>query len=171
MSPPRALVRSEKEHGIEVIGPTRADDKWQASLSKGFDNSHFPIDWEAKRATCPEDQESLSWTPAIDNRKNEGDLDQMLRQGWQDLPSQPNCTHAESRAPRRRLPVRPQEQYEALQAARQRQTVETFSKRYAARSGREATISTSGCVPLACVVRALLARPRPICNILALQLR
>ena len=51
------------------------------------------------------------------------------------------CTHSDSRAPRRLLTVRPQEQYEALQAARQRQVSETLSKQYAARSGIEATIS------------------------------
>jgi transposase len=37
--------------------------------------------------------------------------------------------------------VRPQEQYEALQAARQRQTTKAFKQHYALRSGIEATMS------------------------------
>ena len=40
-----------------------------------------------------------------------------------------------------RLTIRPQQQYEALQAARRRQTTQAFSRQYALRSGIEATIS------------------------------
>jgi len=39
------------------------------------------------------------------------------------------------------ISVRPQKPYEALQAARLRQTKQGFTKQYAARSGIEATIS------------------------------
>src|SRR2546421_3942232 len=67
----QTLARSQKDYGIEVIGPTRADCKWQASVSKGFDSSHFVIDWQAKQATCPEGHTSISWTPTIDTRSNE----------------------------------------------------------------------------------------------------
>ena len=31
----------------------------------------FVIDWNREEATCPEDQVSTSWPPAIDRRKNE----------------------------------------------------------------------------------------------------
>jgi transposase len=48
----QTLAHSQNDYGIEVIGPTRADYKWQASVSKGFDSSHFTIDWEAKQAIC-----------------------------------------------------------------------------------------------------------------------
>ncbi len=137
----QTLARSQKDYDIEVVGPTRADYKWQASVFKGFDASHFVIDWEAKQATCPEGQTSISWTPALDNRKNEVIKIRFSTRDCQNCPSQMQCTHSDSRAPRRLLTVRPQEQYEALQAARQRQTTETFSKQYAARSGIEATIS------------------------------
>ncbi len=137
----QTLAHSEKEHGIEVIGPTRADCKWQASVSQGFDSSHFAIDWEAKQATCPEGEPRIRWTPTLDNRKNEVIKIRFSTKDCQICPSQMQCTHAESRAPRRRLPVRPQEQYEARHSARQRQNTQTFSKQYAARSGIEATIS------------------------------
>jgi len=39
----QTLARSQKEYSVEVIGPTRADQKWQASTSQGFDTSHFVI--------------------------------------------------------------------------------------------------------------------------------
>ncbi len=137
----QTLARSQKDYGIEVIGPTRADCKWQASVSKGFDSSHFVIDWQAKQATCPEGHTSISWTPTIDTRNNEIIKIRFSTKDCQACPSQIHCTHSQSRAPRRLLSVRPQEQYQALQAARERQTTPTFTKQYAARSGIEATIS------------------------------
>jgi hypothetical protein len=72
------LHRSQEDFGIDLVGPTRPDVKWQAQQQTGFDAGHFAIDWQAEQATCPEGHTSISWTPAIDNRKNEGDLDQVL---------------------------------------------------------------------------------------------
>lgn len=46
----KTLASSQKEYGIEMIGPTKADYKWQASVFQGFDASHFTIDWQAKQA-------------------------------------------------------------------------------------------------------------------------
>ncbi len=136
----QTLARSEKE-GIEVIGPTRADCKWQASVSKGFESRHFAIDWEAKQATCPEGHTSHSWTPTIDNQKNEIIKIRFSTKDCQACPSQTPCTHSQSRVPRRLLSIRPRAQYEARHSARERQTTQTFNKQYAARSGIEATIS------------------------------
>ncbi|HZR43100.1 MAG TPA: hypothetical protein VFB12_23470 [Ktedonobacteraceae bacterium] len=42
-----------------------------ASQQTDYDVDHFLIDWEKQQATCPEGHTSSSWTPAIDNRKNE----------------------------------------------------------------------------------------------------
>ncbi|HEU5377530.1 MAG TPA: hypothetical protein VFV38_19070 [Ktedonobacteraceae bacterium] len=44
----KTLVTSQKDSGVEVIGPTRADYQWQASVFQGFDASHFTIDWQAR---------------------------------------------------------------------------------------------------------------------------
>jgi hypothetical protein len=46
----KALVSGPKEFAVSIIGPTRANHKWQASLSPGFDASQFFIDWEAMPA-------------------------------------------------------------------------------------------------------------------------
>jgi hypothetical protein len=45
------------------------------------------------------------------------------------------------RYPRRTLTIRPQPQYQALQAARQREATEAFQAEYARRAGIEGTIS------------------------------
>ena len=63
--------RTRQQYGIDLIAPTRADHKWQAKEQQGFDGSHFPIDWDAQKATCPSGWESSSWTPAIDHYDNQ----------------------------------------------------------------------------------------------------
>jgi hypothetical protein len=81
----KLLVESQRDYQIDLVGPTRKNYRWQASQHTGFDAEHFLIDWQQQQATCPQGQTSISWTPAIDNRKNEGDLDQVLDQGLSGL--------------------------------------------------------------------------------------
>jgi len=135
------LYSSAQEYSIDLVGPTHPDVKWQAQEKKGFAAGQFQIDWQTEQATYPEDHTSISWTPAIDNRTNEVVKIKFSVRDCRVCPSQPQCTHSRSRAPRRVLTVRPQEQHEALQAARKRQTTKAFTKEYAVRSGIEATIS------------------------------
>ena len=58
------LVSSERDFGVDLYGPTRQDYHWQARQGHGFAASAFAIDWEAKTATCPAGQTSISWSPA-----------------------------------------------------------------------------------------------------------
>ena len=67
----KQFLQSRDLYGIDVIAPTRADNKWQAKEKLGFDASSFAIDWQAHTARCAAGQESISWTPAIDNYSNE----------------------------------------------------------------------------------------------------
>src|SRR5947199_9110777 len=83
---PSYCTTESRDYGIDLVGPTRPDVKWQAQQQTGFDAGHFAIDWQAEQATCPEGHRSISWTPAIDNRKNEGDLDQVLDHRLSGLP-------------------------------------------------------------------------------------
>ena len=57
--------------------------------------------------------------------------------------SRSQCTQSQSDSPRRVLTVRPQEQYQALQAARERQATEAFKTAYDKRAGIEGTLSQS----------------------------
>ena len=54
------LVDSHREYGVWVhpIGPTRPDYRWQSRASEGFAASDFAIDWDRRRATCPEGRTS-----------------------------------------------------------------------------------------------------------------
>ncbi|HKB42223.1 MAG TPA: hypothetical protein VKD72_37700 [Gemmataceae bacterium] len=51
------LVSSRQEQGIDLVGPPRPDNSWQAQVEGAYDSSHFAVDWEAQRATCPERKE------------------------------------------------------------------------------------------------------------------
>jgi transposase len=135
------LVSSQQQYGIEVIGPARSDVKWQANTDQGIDASQFLIDWEHQQAICPQGQRSISWTPAIDHRKNEVIKIKFSTKDCGICPQLTHCTRSEKKYKRRTLTVRPQAQHEALQAARRRQKTSAFAKQYALREGVEATIS------------------------------
>jgi len=62
------LVTTRRDFGIDLAGPARADERWQAREGKGFAAADFSVDWERKTATCPQGTVSASWTPALDNR-------------------------------------------------------------------------------------------------------
>src|SRR2546429_6089709 len=55
------LVMSKKEDGVEVIGPVAMNGSWQAKDAQGFDNTHFLIDWEKQKVTCPQGNTSQTW--------------------------------------------------------------------------------------------------------------
>jgi transposase len=112
------LVTSQREYGVHVLGPTRADSTWQAQAAQGFDASSFQSDWAQQQATCPGGRTSFSWTPALDGRTKEVVQITFARKDCQPCPSRVQCT----RASRRTLTVRRQDHHLALQAARVRET-------------------------------------------------
>jgi transposase len=65
------LVESQRDYQVDLVGPTRKDYRWQAKQQKGFDASHFLIDWDQHQATCPEGHTSISWSPTRDKWQNE----------------------------------------------------------------------------------------------------
>jgi transposase len=131
------LATSQREYGVDLLGPTRPDYKWQAQAAQGFDVSHFAIDWEQHQATCPGGCSSSSWSPAVDEYGNEVVKIKFSRKDCQACPSRVNCT----RAPRRTITVRCEEHYKALHAARTRETSTEYAKEYAKRAGIEGTLS------------------------------
>jgi transposase len=134
------LHSSQQDYGIDLVGPTRPDVKWQAQQKTGFEASQFHIDWQAQQATCPEGRTSISWTPAIDNRKNEVIKIKFSGKDCQSCPSCSLCTRS-TRYPRRTITVRPEQQQQALQHARVRAKTAEFKTLYARRAGVEGTIS------------------------------
>jgi transposase len=122
------------------VGPTRRNHQWQASQQTGFDADHFLIDWQRQQATCPEGHTSSSWTPAIDNRKNEVIKIKFSTTDCRVCPSRSLCTQS-IRHTRRTVTIRPQEQYLALMRRREQEQTKEFTQVYARRAGIEGTIS------------------------------
>jgi transposase len=135
------LVESPEHYGVDLLGPTRLDYHWQARQGAGFDAQHFQVDWAQQHATCPAGKTSISWTPAVDNRGNTVIKVKFSTKDCRSCPKLALCVRSQKRYPRRTITIRPQPQYQALQAARQREATEVFQAVYARRAGIEGTIS------------------------------
>lgn len=141
----KLLLTSRTQFQVDLVGPPRKDYKWQAQAQAGFAASDFQIDWQRQVATCPEGKTSLSWTPAIDRGRNRTSPREVIKIKFSSrdcrlCPSKSRCTTAQHHQ-RRTLTVRPQEQYLALQAARQREETRDYQQAYAQRAGIEGTHS------------------------------
>ncbi len=132
------LVQSQLQ-GVDLVGPVHRDTSWQAQAGQGFDMTCFSIDWGAKVACCPRGQHSRGWTSTHDQDGKAVIQIQFDREQCGACGDRESCTKA-ARGPRI-LKLRPQAQYEALQAARARQETEAFKQCYRRRAGIEGTIS------------------------------
>lgn len=133
------LVSSQQTYGVDLLGPVTSSPSWQAHAGQGFDHSGFSIDWQAKKAICPQGKISRKWTLKQDRTVSGVIRIQFGKQDCLACPCRSQCTTAISNP--RQLVVRPQAQFEAIQAARQRQQTQEFKDRYAIRAGIEGTIS------------------------------
>jgi transposase len=133
----KQFLQSERDHGIDLVAPTRADHKWQAQQRHGYDANSFLVDWQAHQATCPAGHTSLSWTPAIDRRDNQVVKIKFSRKDCLPCPSRSHCTKAKRRA----ITLRAEEVHLALQRARARQKDPDFWQTYRWRAGIEGSLS------------------------------
>ncbi len=132
------LVTSATKHQIELVGPVLLDTSWQAAAAEGFDSSCFTIDWEARTVTCPAGKVSRSWSEA---RRDDYPFYQVKfsKTDCRACSVRDRCTRC-AKGPRQ-LALRPREEHEAVQAARQHQTTEEFAGRYRRRAGIEGTLA------------------------------
>jgi len=134
------LLASQRTQGIRLVGPVRPDPRWQAQQRTGYDTSQFVFDWQAKQATCPQGQTSVTWTEHIDQRSGRAIVAvQFATATCRACPVRAQCTHAEKMP--RQVTVRPQAEHDALQQARLYQQTEAFRHEYKRRAGIEGTIS------------------------------
>lgn len=127
------LVESQREYGVELIGPVQVNGSWQHAEGNGFGVGNFQIDWESKKATCPEGKLSSSWIPGRDNRGNDVINVVFAKADCSQCRSLSQCTKAKSK--RRTINIKPQELHESLRQAREREKTEEFKKEYKKRSG------------------------------------
>jgi DDE family transposase len=131
------LVDSQRHDGVTMVGPVADDPGWQAREGTGFDTSQCVVDWERQVVTCPAAQQRLAWLPHTYPASGMAIEARVARQDCTPCAFRVRCTRAKVEPRIVGLQVR--EPYEALQAARKRQTTEAFQHEYAVRSGIEST--------------------------------
>jgi transposase len=135
------LVESQREYGVELLGPTRKDQRWQARSADGFGMEDFVVDFDRRIAICPAGKESSEWKPRVDNRGNDSVYIRFSAADCGPCPSRLQCTRSATKHPRRSIAIRPQPQYEALQERRQFEESRAYHREYARRAGIEGTLS------------------------------
>jgi transposase len=135
------LVDSERQHQVAVIGPVALDHCWQALAPDAYDISHFVIDWEAKRVTCPQGHLSQKWSQTQKRADDPIINVRFAPAACSHCPVRQKCTR--SQAGPRNITFHPKPVHEALLQRRIIQNTPEFKRQYAARAGIEATISQS----------------------------
>jgi transposase len=133
------LVQSPRDYEVQLVGPAPADTSRQAHQAAGFDLSHFEIDWDQQRATCPQGQTSVTWSPSHDGRDNAVIHVRFAAAACRACRVRAACTTT-PQSPRS-LKLRARAEHETLAAARVRQTTPEFKTQYKRRAGIEGTIS------------------------------
>jgi transposase len=132
------LVSSSQDYHIDLLGPIRSDNSWQARDKDAFDLTHFQIDWENQIITCPRGRTSSNWGPGRGPRGKATIQVQFRKKDCFGCEARERCTRSKTAA--RCLTLHPKDQQLAVQAARERQQTESFRAQYAIRSGIEGTI-------------------------------
>jgi transposase len=132
------LVSSYSTYAVDRLGPVSLDGSWQAQSATAFDVTHFHIDWAAHQVSCPASRTSRWWMSSTDRHSKEAIRVKFAPTDCQGCLLRLNCTRGQSRT--LTLHSNPAE-YQALHAARQRQSTPEFRAQYARRAGVEGTIS------------------------------
>ena len=133
------LVTGPGKHQIDVVGPPLGSSSRQHRENLGYDLHAFVIDWEAQQAICPQGHRSVKWTPGPSPSGLPVMRIRFNKATCLACPMRSACTSSKEAA--RQITVKPQAQYEAIEAARRRQETEAYKALYALRAGVESTIS------------------------------
>jgi len=134
------LIKSQDDYHVELVGPVRYGNHWQATENTGYAIDNFDIDWEARTVTCPQGHTTRDWTPTYDAKKNPVIRARFARSVCASCESRLLCTHAVKDG--RSMTLRAnQSQYQVLRDIRQQQETSEWKERYAKRAGVEGTLS------------------------------
>jgi transposase len=131
------LYDSREDYGVELVGPLWEKQTWQHANGYGIDA--FMIDWEERRAICPEGKVSQQWSMREPPHDHKLIRVKFRAADCKACPVHNLCT----RNDRRTLSFHEQPVYEAAQQRKQEQHTEEFHIRYGKRAGVEGTISQS----------------------------
>ena len=124
---------------VPEVYATRPDYRWHTREGQGFAASDFVIHWEERYAVCPRGKRSSKWNDVHDRSGNPVIKSGFAPRDCGGCASREQCTRAKQA--RRTVTLRPEKEYRALQAARERERTKEFARDYARRAGVEGTIS------------------------------
>ncbi len=130
------MVQSQDIHQVDLVGPARKDQKWQAMAGEGYAAADFQVDWQNQQATCPQGHTSQSWFKTTGNGQPCVFI-KFSRKHCGPCPVRHKCT----RMKRRGIKLLADAHYQALQAARQRDRQASWPLLYNQRAGIEGTLS------------------------------
>jgi transposase len=133
------IVNSQSDYQIDLMGPMRQDQSWQARDEQAFDSRRFHIDWDHETVTCPMGVASQYWKPAKGPRGKPTIQVLFPKAICAACEVRSLCTRSKSGP--RELTLHLQAQHEAIQAARERQETQAFKASYKRRAGIEGTMS------------------------------
>lgn len=135
------LIESEKDFRVELFGPPRVDPSWQARTG-GYAAEQFAIDWERRRAICPEGKASTYWYQQRTREEYEREVVKIRfrRADCLRCASRGKCVKSKTGAARMMI-VPTQPLYESLKRMRQKLKDEEGRREYQNRAGIEATIA------------------------------
>jgi transposase len=134
------LIKSQDDYEVELVGPVRYGNHWQAKEDTGYAIDNFDIDWEGRTVTCPQGHTTRNWTPSHDAKKNQVIHVRFAGSLCVSCESRLLCTHAAKDG--RNMTLRAnQAQYQVLRDIRQQQETPEWKERYAKIAGVEGTLS------------------------------
>ena len=136
------FITARKEHAIDLVGPSRRNRSWQSLAEDAVSSADLIVDWDRRTARCPEGKESAGWDEAT-KRPGQRTLVRAQFRAADCLggASRSRCTRSEAQSKGRVLAVRPRPDYQALAAARARESTAEGRRLYAQRQGIESTLS------------------------------
>jgi transposase len=136
------LVDSRDDHGITLRGPMRPSQGWQRQVAGADTIAQCTVDWERQQVSCPQGKWAARWHERVEQDGPPSIIASFRRQDGPACPARPLGTQAQQQGRRLRLP--PQDQYEALTAARAWYASEEGSQYSKQRAGIEGTLSQGG---------------------------
>lgn len=136
------FITAREQHGIDLVGPSRRNLSWQGLAEDAFSSADFIVDWDRQTARCPEGKESAGWYEATKRPGRRTLVRAQFRAAdCLGCASRSRCTRSESQSKGRVLAILPRPEYEALAAARARESTAEGRRLYAQRQGIESTLS------------------------------
>jgi transposase len=124
--------------GTQIIGPVGQDPSWQQREHSGYAVGDFALDEQAQVATCPQGQQSVSWTQKQDRRQHPTVVIRFATATCRACAVRAQCTRGQEG---RTLTLTPPDVRAALLQRRAEQRTPAFVQQYALRAGVEGTIS------------------------------